>query len=308
MSDKSNIYGYVAGGPNQASGSNSGVFEMNDVVNLLNDNEWTLQTVNISYLVIAGAGGASTASSSNNRPGGGGGAGGYRNSFASETSGGNSSTETPLEIIPGTSHTVTVGAGGAGGTGGFLQGGSKGSDSVFSSITSEGGGGCITNDSSVHDGGSGAGGMHNTAGSPGQGTTGQGHDGGNGNNSGGFSGGSGGGAGGVGQAGIHFQSGSVSVGAGLSSSITGSAVTRALGGGQGQQGNTGTSGSANTGTGGRGTGGSSNAGAGGSGVVILRYSNTLTITVGSGLTSSTSTDGSDKITTFTAGTDTVSFA
>ena len=90
--------------------------------------------------------------------------------------------------------------------------------------------------------------------------------------------------------------------------ITGSAVTRALGGGQGQQGNTGTSGSANTGTGGRGTGGSSNAGSGGSGVVILRYSNTLTITVGSGLTSSTSTDGSDKITTFTAGTDTVSFA
>ena len=123
-----------------------------------------------------------------------------------------------------------------------------------------------------------------------------------------MSGGSGGGAGSAGTAGINFQTGSVSVGAGLSSSITGSAVTRALGGGQGQQGNTGTSGSANTGTGGRGTGGTSNAGTGGSGVVILRYPNTFTITVGSGLTSSTATDGDDKVTTFTAGTDTVSFS
>ena len=48
-------------------------------------------------------------------------------------------------------------------------------------------------------------------------------------------------------------------------------------------------------------------GAGGSGIVIVRYPNTYTISVGSGLTSSTSTDGSDKITTFTAGSDTISF-
>ena len=186
--------------------------------------------------------------------------------------------------------------------------GDPGSNSVFSTITSLGGGGCQANSDGREDGGSGAGGFHNTAASPGAGTTGQGHDGGAGNNSSSTSGGSGGGAGSAGTAGINFQTGSVSVGAGLSSSITGSAVTRALGGGQGQQGNTGTSGSANTGTGGRGTGGTSNAGTGGSGVVILRYPNTFTITVGSGLTSSTATDGDDKVTTFTAGTDTVSFS
>jgi hypothetical protein len=42
--------------------------------------------------------------------------------------------------------------------------------------------------------------------------------------------------------------------------------------------------------------------------VIIRYPNARTITVGSGLTSSTTTDGSDKVTTFTAGTDTISFS
>ena len=47
---------------------------------------------------------------------------------------------------------------------------------------------------------------------------------------------------------------------------------------------------------------------GGSGIVILRYPNTFTITVGSGLTSSTATDGSDKVTSFTAGTDSISFS
>ena len=50
------------------------------------------------------------------------------------------------------------------------------------------------------------------------------------------------------------------------------------------------------------------AGGGGRGLVILRYPNTYTITVGSGLTSSTATDGSDKVTTFTAGTDSISFS
>jgi hypothetical protein len=44
------------------------------------------------------------------------------------------------------------------------------------------------------------------------------------------------------------------------------------------------------------------------GIVIVRYPNTYTITVGAGLTSSTATDGSDKVTTFTAGTDTISFS
>jgi hypothetical protein len=43
-------------------------------------------------------------------------------------------------------------------------------------------------------------------------------------------------------------------------------------------------------------------------VVIVRYPNTLTITVGSGLTSTTTTTGTDKVTTFTAGSDNISFA
>ena len=45
-----------------------------------------------SYLVIAGGGGGGSVG------GGGGGAGGYRNSFGSETSGADSSTETPLTL------------------------------------------------------------------------------------------------------------------------------------------------------------------------------------------------------------------
>ena len=48
-------------------------------------------------------------------------------------------------------------------------------------------------------------------------------------------------------------------------------------------------------------------GNGGSGFVVIKYPNTLTITVGAGLTSSTSTSGDYKITQFTAGTDTINF-
>jgi hypothetical protein len=48
--------------------------------------------------------------------------------------------------------------------------------------------------------------------------------------------------------------------------------------------------------------------AGGSGVVILRYSASYTIDVGAGLTASTNTVGSDKVTTFTAGTGTITFS
>jgi hypothetical protein len=42
--------------------------------------------------------------------------------------------------------------------------------------------------------------------------------------------------------------------------------------------------------------------------VILRYSSTYTITVGAGLTGSTSTVGNDKVTTITDGTGNVSWA
>jgi hypothetical protein len=49
-------------------------------------------------------------------------------------------------------------------------------------------------------------------------------------------------------------------------------------------------------------------GSGGSGVVILRYPNSYTVTIGAGLTGSTITDGIDKVTTFTAGTGNISFS
>ena len=83
------------------------------------------------------------------------------------------------------------------------------------------------------------------------------------------------------------------------------------GGGQGaSSAGSNTPGTVNTGGGGGGYGPNSPAGgaAGGSGIVIIRYPNTVTVTVGSGLTSSTATDGSDKVTSFTAGTDTISFS
>jgi hypothetical protein len=48
---------------------------------------------------------------------------------------------------------------------------------------------------------------------------------------------------------------------------------------------------------------------GGSGIVILRYLTSIgTITIGAGLTGSTATDGSHKVTTITAGTGNVSWA
>ena len=68
-----------------------------------------------------------------------------------------------------------------------------------------------------------------------------------------------------------------------------------------------TNGAANTGGGGGGAGLSSVA-SGGSGVVIISYSSLYRITIGAGLTGSTATSGSNKITTFTSGTGTVSFA
>jgi hypothetical protein len=62
------------------------------------------------------------------------------------------------------------------------------------------------------------------------------------------------------------------------------------------------------GTANTGGGGGADGGAGGSGVVILKYPNSLTITIGAGLTGSTATVGSDKVTTITNGTGNVSWA
>jgi hypothetical protein len=281
------------------------------------------------FLVVAGGGGSEGTTSCCVGHGGGG-AGGLRTSFGS-TSGGGSSNESKFSVNLSTPYTVTIGAGG--------NGANNGSDSLFGSITSTGGGyGGYFNGSGIPatSGGSGGGGISFGTSSltGGSGTVNQGFAGGNGVNTSNTAAAGGGGAaavGGNGGTGSGVAGGAG--GDGVQSSINGTPTYYAGGGGgsvrsnasggsggpggQGgggngtnQDGSGGTNGTANTGGGaGGGPGGNSTTNLiGGSGIVILRYPNTYTITVGAGLTSSTTTDGSDKITTFTAGSDTVSFS
>jgi len=258
----------------------------------------TVSSLDTQYLVIAGGGGGGGEGATYG--GGGGGAGGYRNSVPGESSGGPSSAETPLSLSTGT-YPITVGAGG---NRGDLNNGSLGGNSVFSTITSTGGGGgqsgtCATWPTS--DGGSGGGvGGTRDAESYGSGISGQGNPGGGNTGSG-----TGGGGGGAGQAGFNDNpAGPYTVnvkhngdgGDGLASSITGSPVFRAGGGGGGDRGGQGpttyglggqgggadgasdckgtnaTTATANTGGGGGGASSDDlNSSAGASGVVIIRY-------------------------------------
>ena len=259
----------------------------------------TIASLSCQYLVIAGGGG------SGRQHGGGGGAGGYRNSVSGETSGANASAESALTLTTG-SKTVTIGSGGAGSTGEYVRG-SSGTNSVFDTITSTGGGGGGSyqpNLSSAGDGlsgGSGGGGgsieSSNTgtgyANSGGAGTSGQGMAGGDSA----YAGAGGGGASQVGEDGSGASPGgdAGNGGNGLSSSINGSSTGRAGGGAGGSYGGSnqssgsrgiatsgggnggwgaenGTNGTANTG-GGAGGGGvlANGASNGGSGIVIVRY-------------------------------------
>ena len=267
----------------------------------------------VEYLVIAGGGGGGN---------GGGGAGGYRNSYASETSGANSSTESTINLIGGTTYTITVGAGGTSYTNALDGNSTSGADSSISgsgltTITSLGGGGGGSNAPNAAktggSGGGGHGGYTDNGQSGASGTANQGSSGGNGTQFGSAaSSGGGGGAGGSGSNGSSGQAGNG--GSGLSSSITGSSVSRAGGGGSGGYQNprgTGSSGGGNGGdisgnsssagtdnTGGGGGGAYAPAGNGGSGVVILR----LLAGVYSGITTGSPTvsdDGSYKVLTFT---------
>jgi hypothetical protein len=278
------------------------------------------------YLVIAGGGGGGKANG-----GGGGGAGGYRTSVG--TSGRNSAAESSATIGVVTNYTVTVGAGGPGvSSAGPLVNG-KGNSSTFTTIISEGGGQGGDSDAPSQDAPGGNGGSGGGAGSTGGGafsagvgTANQGFDGGTGGSDG-SSYRSGGGGGGAGSSGSNYGGHSGGAGGnGLSSSIDGSNLTRAGGGGGGSyttggasggnggggtgsgQGSNGSSGTANTGGGGGGGGRDNEAYNGGSGIVIIRYPSAKTITVGAGLTSSTATVGENKVTTFTAGTGTISFS
>jgi len=276
-----------------------------------------LPPLTVEYLVVAGGGGGGAG-----YYGGGAGAGGLRTSYGS-TSGGGGSAESTLSLSASINYTLTVGAGGAGATNTSIRGAS-GQDSVFSTITSTGGGGggSRTGQQQGADGGSGGGVAYNTGGS-GQGVAGQGFAGAAASSA--DYGTGGGGASAVGQA------ASGNGGDGLAVSITGSSVTYAGGGGGGGIGATypvgsggaggggaggdaisypssngpGSDGTANTGGGGGGSGGDNIGGNGGSGIVILRYPSGYTI---SGLSGTTTTVGTDKVTTFTnAGTGTIQF-
>ena len=235
----------------------------------------------VEYLVIAGGGGGGGVSNADSGGGGGGGAGGYRTGYLAVTS---------------QAYSITVGDGGAGGVNGDGSAGSDGEDSVFSTITSDGGGrgaGYATGQADAGDGGSGGGQDGHSSSTPGgSATSGQGYDGGAGSN---YAAAGGGGSSAVGVAGASQNGGAG--GAGTASSITGSAVTKAGGGGGGAYtGSAGSAGSggagaggaggvaqhgvagtANTGSGGGGGGGGGgsatrgNGGAGGSGIVIIRY-------------------------------------
>ena len=243
---------------------------------------------NVDYLVVAGGGG------SNGSGSGGGGAGGYRTTFPSP---GCNAGSFP---ITATTYPITVGGGGAAAVSSVP--GVSGSNSIFSTITSTGGGGAGFRNTGLTGGSGGGGGS--LAGTFYNGGTGntppvsppQGN---NGGNAGGapFVTGGGGGAGAVGTNGAPGQSGSG--GAGLTNSISASPVIYAGGGGgggvaatAGTPANGGSGGPGGGGTGGTtsgqaGTAGSTNTGggagggvaasvdgagaAGGSGIVIIRY-------------------------------------
>jgi len=273
---------------------------------------------NCDFLVIAGGGGSRRSTAA------GGGAGGYRSSWNNETSGGGGSSETTLSLSKGTNYGVVVGAGGTS----VDAVATNGSDSTFATITSTGGG------QPSSDGGSGGGGRYNTNNPIGNGIANQGYRGGYGSyttsHDGSYNVGGGGGAGAVG--GNSNTSKSGNGGAGQVSTISGASVTRAGGGGGGSDnargdspgtggaggGASGSNGSADAvaataNTGGGGAGGSNSplryGSAGGSGVVIIRYrTSDATISVGAGLTATSTTYGTDTIVTFTAGNGTVSFS
>ena len=232
---------------------------------------------NVDYLVVAGGGGGGGQ--------GGGGAGGHRTTFPSP------SCNAGAFPISATTYPITVGAGGASPPA-INDYGRKGSDSIFSTITSTAGGagGFPAPDGDSNGGSGGGGGYNGTPSMPGgAGNTPpvsppQGNNGGSGVAS---SGGGGGGASAVGGNASSPTGGNG--GAGSPNAITGSATTYAGGGGgsgnitagSGGAGGggaghptVGVAGTANTGGGGGGTNNSNCAqrsGAGGSGIVIIRY-------------------------------------
>ena len=269
-------------------------------------------TVDVEYLVVGGGGGGG------GRAAGGGGAGGYLSNYGG----------TKLGVNFSNNLIVTIGAGGGGG--GLSARGGSGSNSIFSIIDSNGGGGggYYINVSGLSGGSGGGGGAGSTPGGGGGGATpsGQGFNGGTGQ---GVNQSAAGGGGGASEVGVSPSVSGVSAdgGDGLQNNIDGLNLYYAGGGGgsanhtyngAGGNGGGGTGGTnsiqAIAGTDGRGGGGGGGAydntgRAGGNGVVIIRYvTSNATLTIGGGLTHSSTTIGSETIVTFTAGSDNISFA
>ena len=248
----------------------------------------------VGYMVVAGGGGGS------GRAGGGGGAGGFRegrnvpiDNFTASPLVANAPTNAVTVSVQ--AYPITVGGAGAPGPSGDSLGG-NGNPSTFATITSTGGGGGSY--IAGNPGGSGGGGGRTSPNAAGNGNTptvspSQGNNGGTGQAPAQLAGG--GGAGAVGTP-AASQPGGGPGGNGVATSITGSPVTRAGGGGAsrpnsppepdatgtggsggGGDGGCGSPGSAcaatiNTGSGGGGGFSASGAGgAGGSGLVVIRY-------------------------------------
>jgi hypothetical protein len=272
-------------------------------IKTFSNNQWyginlqDLNVVMVDYIIIAGGGGGG-AGYSGGGGGGGGGAGGYRSSISNESSGGGGLPENTFQAISNSSYSITIGAGGAGAiyNGNLAVLGTNGNSSTAFGITSVGGGGGGGQDTNGISGGSG-GGAGGFGGAPkqtgGSGTTNQGYAGGGGTD---VYGGAGGGAGGA--------ASTITAGLGIASSVTGSSVTRAIGGAYQNS----TAGTANTGNGGSGSRTTSNSGNGGSGIVIIKFPDSRNVTISAGLTSTNTSLGGFKIYTFTAGTGTVTFS
>ena len=222
------------------------------------------------YLVVAGGGGSGNTSTF-----GGGGAGGLRSTVTA--TGGGGSLESALSLASGTGYTVTIGAGGTN------VPATNGNDSVFSTITSTGGGkgGVGGAGQNAGNGGSGGGAAYQNS-TRGTGTANQGYNGGTGGTTApNYGSGGGGGAGGVGTNGTSGAPGGGNGGVGVAVAITGTSVYYAGGGGgnadagtlsSGGLGGGGKGGNPGGGTGGTAnTGGGAGAGNGGSGIVIVRY-------------------------------------
>ena len=242
----------------------------------LGSNSFTPQkNLTADVLVVAGGGGGAGG------VGGGGGAGGYQK-FTSQS------------LLSNTPYSVTIGAGGVGGSGSGVTGITKGSNSVFGSLTASSGGGyggSINATANATSGGSGGGGAG--AYTKGTGTAGQGNNGADGGNAGG----GGGGAGGAGTSASSINGGAGGAGTNTDSSwatATNTGVSGYYAGGGGGGGNAGGTGgaagsggatagtqtgnasnaTANTGSGGGGgayNGSAFAGGNGGSGIIILRY-------------------------------------